>query len=146
MTDNHLSTLQKEWVTLQNQYDNYEKFSLVIKLVNVVVTTWLIFALGVGYWALFVCAALWLQDGIWKTFQSRMATRIESVEKAIGQILSGESPEKLEVQGMQFNIQWAASRPGVVGLVAEYIKQSLKPTIAYPHVILMIIAADKLYF
>jgi hypothetical protein len=37
---------------------------------------------------------------------------------------------------MQFNPVWNQSRPGAISLVSEYIKQSLKHTVAYPHVVL----------
>ncbi|MEP1383712.1 MAG: hypothetical protein ABJK64_07935, partial [Paraglaciecola sp.] len=43
----------------------------------------LLFAFNAGCWAVLICAVLCLQDGIWKTFQSRMAERIETVESAI---------------------------------------------------------------
>lgn len=39
MSDGQLSILQQEWITLQNQFDSYEKYSLVIKLFNILVTS-----------------------------------------------------------------------------------------------------------
>ncbi|MEP1383716.1 MAG: hypothetical protein ABJK64_07955, partial [Paraglaciecola sp.] len=81
--NNNLLALQQEWTTLQNQFDSYEKYSLLIKLFNVLVTCTLLFAFNAGCWAVLICAVLCLQDGIWKTFQSRMAERIETVESAI---------------------------------------------------------------
>ena len=47
--------------------------------------------------------------------------------------------------GMQFNLAWGQSRPNTIGLVGEYIKQSLKPTVAYPHVALMALVLVKFY-
>ncbi|MEP1383715.1 MAG: hypothetical protein ABJK64_07950, partial [Paraglaciecola sp.] len=57
---------------------------------------------------------------------------------AISKILQGQA---VSVLGMQFNSQWNDSRPSAVGLVFEYIKNALKPTVAYPHVILMMFSA-----
>jgi hypothetical protein len=84
-----------------------------------------------------VCAIIWLQDGIWKTFQARMGERLEVVELSI-QNLSEDGLVDSSTQGMQFNTAWAASRKSALGLVVEYIKQSLKPTVAYPHAILIV--------
>lgn len=136
MSDGQLSMLQQEWITLQNQFDSYEKYSLIIKLFNILVTSYLVFGLNLSFGAIFICAVIWLQDGIWKTFQARIGERLEQVENA----LSHSEPVDPPVQGMQFNIAWASSRKGAVGLVIEYIKQSLKPTVAYPHVLLVVMA------
>ncbi|MCF2949067.1 hypothetical protein L0668_13175 [Paraglaciecola aquimarina] len=134
MSENQLTSLQQEWTTLQNQFDSYEKYSLMIKLFNILVTCCLVFVLDLGCWAIFVCAMIWLQDGIWKTFQARMGERLEQVENA----LAGADLTDSSTLGMQFNSAWAESRKGALGLIAEYIKQSLKPTVAYPHVLLII--------
>ena len=142
MSDVKLSTLQQEWITLQTQFDSYEKHSLLIKLFNIALSGILLFALNAGCWVLIVCAVLWLQDGIWKTFQARMGQRLEVVEAAIKNQLEENTTTEL---GMQFNSKWSQSRPSAVGLVLEYIKQSLKPTVAYPHVILMAALFAYLY-
>ena len=146
MSNIHLTTLQKEWTTLQNQYDSYEKLSLTIKLLNVTLTVALLFGLNTGYWLLLICAVLWLQDGIWKTFQNRMGQRIEIVEKAIAVHLKAQPTEESGLLGMQFNTAWADTRPSTIGLILEYIKQSLKPTVAYPHVALVVIIVINLGF
>ena len=145
MTDNHLTTLQQEWTTLQNQSDSYEKLSLLIKLVNITITLLLLFEFHAGLWALFICAMLWLQDGIWKTFQSRMAIRIVYVEKAIEKLILAESIEPSTIVGMQFNTNWVQSKPGAAGLITEYATQALKPTVAYPHILLVAMILVKLY-
>ncbi|MGJ8680417.1 hypothetical protein [Paraglaciecola sp.] len=134
MSEQQLSVLQKEWSILQTQFDEYEKYSLLIKLFNITLTCYLLFVLNIGCWSLFICALVWLQDGIWKTFQARIGERLEVIESGLS---SSEVTEK-PVQGMQFNSAWAQSRKGAVGLIAEYIKQSLKPTVAYPHLLLVI--------
>jgi hypothetical protein len=129
MSDEQLPLLQSEWVTLQNQFDSYEKCSLAIKLF---------------VWSLLVVVILWLQDAIWKTFQNRIGQRLEVVEQAI-QDNPHHVPEHLLHMGMQFNLAWSQSRPRAISLVSEYIKQSLKPTVAYPYVVLIALVIGELY-
>ncbi|PKG98268.1 hypothetical protein [Paraglaciecola sp. MB-3u-78] len=144
MSDKQLPMLQSEWITLQNQFDSYEKCSLAIKLFSILLCCMLVFALDAGAWPLLVAAILWLQDGIWKTFQNRIGKRLEVVEQAI-QDNPHHLPEHLLQMGMQFNLAWTQSRPRAIGLVREYIQQSLKPTVAYPHVVLVFLVIGELY-
>ena len=102
------------------------------------------FALDAGLWSLLVVAILWLQDAIWKTFQNRIGQRLEIVEQAI-QDNPHHVPEHLLHLGMQFNLAWNQSRPRAIGLISEYIKQSLKPTVAYPYVVLIFLVMGQLY-
>ncbi|WP_158965856.1 hypothetical protein [Paraglaciecola sp. L3A3] len=144
MADGQLSTLQQEWITLQNQFDQYEKFSLLIKLFNILVTCYLLFVVELAWWPLFVCAVIWLQDGIWKTFQARTGDRLLLVEEAVSQ-LQGADNSSQPILGMQFNSEWENSRKGAVGLIMEYVKQSLKPTVAYPHVLLLLLCLVMMF-
>ncbi|MYM63937.1 hypothetical protein [Pseudomaricurvus sp. HS19] len=134
MTSGKESSYQAEWMLLQNQYDSYEKFSLLIKLTNVVVTAYLLFALQVDFWAALVAATLWLQDGIWKTWQSRINARLLEVEA----VLSSEYPDT--AAPMQYNQRWLQLRPGMMGMVKEYLRNALAPTVAYPHMVLVVLS------
>jgi hypothetical protein len=144
MPDLQLPILQSEWVTLQTQFDSYEKCSLAIKLFSILICCVLFFALNAGIWSLLVVAILWLQDGIWKTFQNRIGQRLEVVEQAI-QETPHHVPDHISQMGMQFNLAWNQSRPGAIDLIGEYIKQALKPTVAYPHVVLIVLVVGQLY-
>lgn len=144
MPDLQISTLQSEWVTLQTQFDSYEKCSLAIKLFSILICCILVFALDSGLWSLLVVTILWLQDGIWKTFQHRIGLRLEVVEQAI-QDNQLATQVQTTLIGMQFNLAWSQTRPNTVGLICEYIKQSLKPTVAYPHVALIALVLVKFY-
>lgn len=75
MPTSALNSLQHEWLALQEQYDSYEKFSLVIKLVTVILACVILFAWHQPLWAACIVAILWGQDSIWKTFQNRIAQR-----------------------------------------------------------------------
>lgn len=140
----HLSALQSEWITLQTQFDSYEKCSLAIKLFSVFTCCLLIFALHAGVYTLLVVLILWLQDGIWKTFQTRIGKRLETVEQAI-QEQSTATQALVPQAAMQFNLAWQHSRPNAIGLISEYVKQSLKPTVAYPHLASLILTMLHYY-
>ena len=148
MSNSQLSLLQNEWLTLQTQFDSYEKCSLAIKLFNVLLASLSLFVLHASIWALIICAVVWLQDGIWKTFQGRIAQRLEVVERSIKHCSTEQSSKQSfdsSHLAMQFNSAWEESRPGAIGLVAEYIKNAIKPMVAYPHVILIMLIIAQVY-
>lgn len=121
-----------EWCVLQNQYDSYEKHSLYIKLISVVVLLSSTLS-QVSDWAIvLLLLVLWLQDSIWKTFQSRIEPRLLSIEHSIA--------EKRDEPAFQFNRDYQNTRGGSLGLIVEYLRQSVRPTVAFPHVILIAIA------
>jgi hypothetical protein len=128
---NSQTLLGQEWLCLQNQYDSYEKWSLVIKLTNIVLCCLLLASIDERYLVVVPVGIFWLQDAIWKTFQSRIGDRLLLVEEAIA---AGD-----EDKAMQFNSQWLATRPGALTLITEYLRHALKPTVAYPHAVLVVL-------
>lgn len=118
--------LGQEWCCLQNQQDSYEKYSLVIKLTNVLVVSLCLFHTQFDLLIPLLSAVLWVQDGIWKTYQSRIGERLLVVEKAIS--------DQQTSQAMQFNRQWVDNRPSSAGLIKEYILNALRPTVVFPHI------------
>ena len=130
--------LSLEWQTLQNQFDSYEKYSLLIKLVAIFTTS---FALGFEF-NLFVpvlmVGVFWLQDGIWKTFQGRFESRLLIVEAA----LAANHNET----GCQFNQQYQQIANSGVDLIKEYLKQCLRPTVMYPYVVLLGLTLSSLWW
>ena len=77
-----------------------------------------------------ILVILWLQEGIWKTYQARTSNRIELIEQAL---------TKNNVVAFQFYRQWSENRPSSVGLIMEYLKNALKPTVIYPYIPLIFI-------
>lgn len=128
--------LENEWITLQNQYDSYEKYSLLIKLVNVGVLVGAYYSNHMHVMVLFLLLVLWGQDAIWKTFQSRIEVRLLELEST----LAGDG----NAEAFQFNRQYQKCRPGLAGLVKEYACQAIRPTIAYPHAVLLVLLAVTL--
>ena len=135
MTTDYLSL---EWQTLQNQFDSYEKYSLLIKLVAIFTTA---FALGFEFNLLvpvLMVGVFWLQDGIWKTFQGRFETRLLIVEAA----LAANHNET----GCQFNQQYQQIANSGAGLIKEYLNQCLRPTVMYPYVVLLSLALSSVWW
>jgi hypothetical protein len=81
--------------------------------------------------ALALLALLWLQEGVLKTFQGRLGDRLLAVEAGLK---SGEG-----VVAMQLHSDWLASRPRGAGLVTQYLKSALRPTVALPYPLLMLL-------
>lgn len=123
-----MSALNDEWLALQAQYERYEGLALVVKL--------LAFAALVlvqdNTLALALLALLWLQEAVLKTYQGRLGDRLLVVEAGLR---SGDV-----VAAMQLHSEWLASRPRGLGLLTQYLKSALRPTVALPYPLLMLLA------
>ena len=120
-----------EWCLLQNQFDSYEKHSLYIKLLSVIVLLAAEISSVTSIFIVLVLVVLWLQDAIWKTFQSRIEPRLLQIEKYIS--------EKSEESVFQFNSEYHKVRLSGISLINEYVRQSIRPTVAFPHIVLILI-------
>ncbi|PHQ55784.1 MAG: hypothetical protein COA29_04760 [Porticoccus sp.] len=122
---------EAEWCLLQNQFESYEKHSLYIKLSSILML-FLSEIFSVSMTSRFlVLLVLWLQDAIWKTFQSRIEPRLLKIEKNIR--------EKTEGSEFQFNKEYQLVETSGLSKILEYAKQAIRPTVAFPHIVLMII-------
>ncbi len=136
----HLAT---EWSLLQNQFDSYEKHSLLIKLSSIGVLATAYFTDHLSVFILCLLLILWLQDAIWKTFQSRIDVRLLQVE---AYLTHEDNLENTNGKAFQFNSLYLQNRLGSVGLIKEYLGQALRPTVAFPHLLLIVILGFKLFF
>jgi len=137
MTIEHNADLVKEWQELHNCHESYERLALIIKLLAVTLTVLLVVVAQSHLIILLVLAILWLQEGIWKTYQARTSDRIALIEQTI---TGNKQSEKNSTSAFQFYSQWSDNRTGALGLIKEYLKNAIKPTVIYPYVPLMIIA------
>ena len=119
-----------EWCLLQEQFDSYEKHSLYIKLLSVIVFSTVEVLDVINIFTIVIFLVLWLQDAIWKTFQSRIELRLLQIEKHIS--------EKNENGLFQFNSEFHKVRTTGLSLINEYVSQSIRPTIAFPHIVLVL--------
>ena len=129
--------LAQEWTTLQNNHESHERSALLIKLFAVALLA------GARITELdlpVVCALvliLWFQEAILKTWQSRLAARLTAVEAMIERgARSGEQP-------FQLHSQWLAQRAGLTGLLLEYGHSAIRPTVAFPYAVLLLLAAVR---
>lgn len=130
--------LSQEWTTLHNNYEQYEKGGLFIKLVGVVLTfVGLVLDLNAVLLAAMV-ALLWMQEGIFRTFQARLGQRILRVEELIRQ--GGAE----QAHSFQLHSEWLASRKNGLALLGEYVGSACRPTVAFPHVVLLFFFAIQL--
>lgn len=120
-----------EWCLLQNQFDSYEKHSLYIKLLSIIVLLTAEISDVISIFIVLVLMVLWLQDAIWKTFQSRIEPRLLQIEKYIS--------EEREESAFQFNSEYYSVRLSGLSLINEYARQSMRPTVAFPHIVLILI-------
>lgn len=125
--------LAQEWNTLQNNIEQYEKNGLLIKLTGVVLC---VVGLGLAHHAILInmlLGVLWVQEGIFRTFQSRLVERILRIEQLVKQ----DAPH--EHAAYQLYSEWLAARAGAVGLMKEYARSMSRPTVAFPYAVLILI-------
>jgi hypothetical protein len=118
--------LGKEWQTLQDNHELHEQNALFIKLACLALcagglTTGLALA-----WIAFTVLLCWIQEGIFKTYQSRLADRLLNVESLLRQTNTTQP-------AMQLHADWTASRPGGGALIISYVASACRPTVAFPY-------------
>ncbi|HEY8876936.1 MAG TPA: hypothetical protein VIN03_05180 [Roseateles sp.] len=122
-----MNALYQEWLALQAQHERYEALALGVKLVAFAATV----LVPDNTLAIALLALLWLQEGVLKTFQGRLGDRLLVVEAGLK---NGEG-----ATAMQLHSDWLASRPRGVGMIGQYLKSALRPTVALPYPLLMIL-------
>lgn len=131
---NSKTLLGQEWQTLQDNHEQHERNALIIKLACLALCL-----VGLGLrappvWIGITVLLCWAQEGIYKTYQARLAERLLRVESLLGQ--SEPAPA-----AMQLHNEWTASRPGSIGLIASYATSACRPTVAFPYlpIVLMLL-------
>ncbi len=123
------NSLNEEWKTLHQDYERYERYSLLIKLAAILSSLIVIgLTIHLPVAAVFILV-LWLQEGIWRTVQARTSKRLLALEQLIKR-----DDQKV---AMQFYSDWEATRHGTTGLIKEYMHNALRPTVAYPYAVLL---------
>lgn len=127
-----LLRFDQEWMSLQDQYEHYERSSLLIKLCCVVLfALGLMFPMNVLLAAAFVLI-FWLQEGIFRTFQARLGERLLQVEACL------RDAAKIGF-AYQLHTEWLKNRPSVFCLILEYARHAARPTVAFPYVALLVL-------
>ena len=124
-----MSALQQEWLALQAQHERYEGLALGVKLVAFAAVVFVPY----NVLAVALLALLWLQEAVLKTFQARLGERLLVVEAGL------KSGDGATVAAMQLHSDWLSRRPRGAGLVAQYVQSALRPTVALPYPLLMLL-------
>ena len=130
MSSMEASALEREWVVLQGNIEQHERNALAVKLLAVFLfTAAVLFSLAESLTA-WLIAILWVQEAMLRTFQARLVARILRIED----VLRGSAG-----QAMQLHTAWAAARGGLVGMLVEYAKNAIRPTVAFPYAALLLV-------
>jgi hypothetical protein len=129
------NALAQEWVTLQNNHEQYERSTLLVKVVAILVFTFgSVWPHGTSlngsvYFSIlcFVLCVLWAQEAILRTSQARIGERLLRIEA---------SQRDGGGNALQLHSEWLASRKGSLGLFGEYARHALRPTVAFPNALL----------
>jgi len=132
-----MNDFQNEWAIIHNDIEKYQRFSLIIKLFSILICTQSFAYSSNPFVTILIIVVLWLQDGIWKTFQQRLESRILIIESNI--------KNKTDNNSFQLYSEWQENRSGTIKLVTEYILNSLKPTVAYPYIVLISLLLAIIY-
>ncbi|WP_310388852.1 hypothetical protein [Roseateles sp.] len=122
--------LQAEWLALQAHHEQYERAALGVKLLAVALCG-LAFA---NRWLWVLMLVLWLQEAIFKTFQARLGARLLQVESLL------REAHARPAQAMQLHSEWLAARPRGAAILGEYARSALRPTVAFPYPLLVLLA------
>ena len=125
------SAAAQEWTVLQKLHERYEFGALTIKLTAVV-----LFFAGLvvelhATWLLLLVALLWLQEGIFKTYQARLGTRLWVLEQGMA---AGET-----LRVFALHSDWLGQRKGLIGQLREYLGSTVRPTVAFPYLVLLVL-------
>lgn len=124
--------LAQEWQTLQVNHEQHERNALSIKLACLALCLIGLALRLPPVWIGFTVLLCWAQEGIFKTYQSRLADRLLRIEALLVQ------PEPTPA-AMQLHTDWAASRPGSSALIVSYALSALRPTVAFPYLPIVLI-------
>jgi hypothetical protein len=137
MTTVSKQLLVEQWRTLQNNHENYENYALIIKLVATAIALFAFIFSVTSMVTLLLLATLWLQEGIWKTYQQRTVNAIMAIEDKLALNEAEQTNESMKPYLVYK--QWQENRPGTKALIVEYVSNSLKPTVLYPYFPLMLV-------
>lgn len=126
------NALGREWTILQHHYERYEFGALVIKLTALVLFFAAMVLIVAPEFVSLLMGVLWLQEGIFKTFQARLGERLLVIEQS----LAGDT----QTPAFALHSGFLAMRKGPAGLLREYVASAARPTVAFPYALLLVLA------
>lgn len=156
-----LHVWQSEWLILHENIEHYERLAYILKWLTGALFVLSIIAALPTLLLTALLLVLWLQEGIWKTFQSRLVARILVVEQKISSTVQDvmseptelneqntielaspqlvENPTNETTRPFQLYRQFESKRSSSIQTVGEYVKNSLRPTVAFFYVALIVV-------
>lgn len=129
----HTAALCHEWSTLQNNYEQMERNALLVKLAAVVLCVGG-YAFSLPYELIGGTALLlWMQESLCRTSQARLGERLVRIEALVKNAAPASS-------ACQLHTEWLANRKSSLGLLGEYAAHALRPTVAFPYAVLLVVA------
>lgn len=132
MSPPEVSPLQSEWIALQHDHEMHERTAVAIKVAAVVLcglATWIAMPLFASIPLLLV---LWAIESVARTVQARLGDRLLRLETLISEAAPASAAFRL-------HSEWLAGRPGLSGLLREYARAAIRPTVAFPYAPLLIL-------
>lgn len=123
-----MQALQHEWLLQQQRRNDMENYSLLTRLIALCSFLWLSRTQPSAVFLASAMLLFWLLEAMWKAEQSRVTKRLLQLEQAIR--------EQDLAAAMQFHSLWWQQRSGFVGLIVEYVKAALTPSVAVLYVVL----------
>ncbi len=133
MEPTEAALLGREWTALHRDCEAGERAALWIKLGAVALTVVAVALAFDAVLTMVLAAVLWLQEAILRTGQARLVVRLLRIEALLRDGAAAPRP------ACQLYSEWQAARPGAVGLLGEYLAAALRPTVAFPYVVLIVL-------
>lgn len=124
--------LGQEWQTLQDNHEQHERNALLIKLSALALCFTGLFTQIATTWIAILVLLCWGLEGIFKTYQSRLADRLLVIEALIRH--TPPTPA-----AMQLHSSWATCRPGGARLLVGYALSACRPTVTFPYLPLLLL-------
>lgn len=131
-----MEPLHHEWMLQQQRRNSMETCSLFTRLLALSCFLWLSRTLPSAVFLVAAMALFWLVEAIWKAEQARVTKRLLQLEQAIR--------EQDSSVAMQFHSMWWQQRSGLVGLLTEYLKAALTPSVAVLYLLLILGSVARL--
>lgn len=127
------NALQREWEILHREHEQSERSTAMLKAGAVLLSfATLAIAVDILLSGLLIMV-LWVQEGITRTVQARVGARLLQIENMLRATHGNVD------SAFQLHTTWQDARGGTMALVGDYARHALRPTVAYPYVMLLVI-------
>jgi hypothetical protein len=120
----------QEWLVLQQQSEQQELHALWLKVIGLLSWLWLLQNANTSLLLLFgSIGSFALIEILLRTQQQRTTQRLLTLEQARHHLQNAD-PNSSPIIAAQWQLHWQQQRPTGMGLLMDYGRQALKPTVA----------------